>query len=87
MLSFEFCPRLLFSSPLAYLSSSLVCPTGARQCCISFVAPPLSIQRPTPLAHLGKTDLTTNHRHFHFPVFAPWFFQCAPSTIEKFLSL
>lgn len=44
----------------AYLSFSVLCPSGARPCCISFAAPPLNIQRLTPQAHLGKAE---SHTH------------------------
>lgn len=62
----ECCPPLLFP-PFDYLStSSLICPSTGVMCCISFAAPPLNIQRLTPLAHPGKNDQSQTPLVPHF---------------------
>lgn len=51
--SYTFCVHFLSTTPHSHLTLS---PAGVRPCCISFAVLPLNTQRPTPPAHLGKSN-------------------------------
>lgn len=51
--SYTVCVHFLSTTPHLYLTFS---PAGVRPCCISFAVLPQNTQRPTPLAHLGKSN-------------------------------